>query len=332
VWLEKGLRQVYGFEGKITAGRWEEISACIAEHHRDPAAHIRILRQHGRYRWAIEDCYWDYGSAVGHPELFSPTVRTDQFVTCFHPDMRDHDAMNPFVNYPDAPRTDFEHFLSFVTELYTRMREAGAVAMKSATAYEIGVDYRDGDRAEAARTFCTAPKGVGPAERRNYQNTMFNWFCRLAAKLELPFQVHTGLGRLAGSNPMGLQATIERHPDVHFVLFHAGYPWTGEVAGLLHNHPNVSVDMVWAPIISTSAAVRALHEYIEVAQSSDRICWGGDTWVSEEAVGALLAWQHVLATVLAEKVDDGYFDMDEALFLAHKFMYANAERLYHLGS
>ena len=44
----------------------------------------------------------------------------------------------------------------------------------------------------------------------------------------------------------------------------------------------------------------------------------------------LLAWQYVLATVLAQKVDDGYFDMAEAEVLAHKLMYRNAARIYGL--
>jgi hypothetical protein len=41
-----------------------------------------------------------------------------------------------------------------------------------------------------------------------------------------------------------------------------------------------------------------------------------------------LAWQHVVATVLSEKVDSGYFDMAEAEALVHKLMYRNAARLY----
>jgi predicted TIM-barrel fold metal-dependent hydrolase len=157
---------------------------------------------------------------------------------------------------------------------------------------------------------------------------MLNWFCRLAVRLEVPFQVHTGLAQLSGSRPLLFEPTIMRHPDVHFVLFHAGFPWYGEIAGLAHNHANISLDMVWAPLISATAAVAALHQFLEVARSSDRIAWGSDTWTSEEAIGALLAWQHVVATVLSEKVDSGYFDMAEAEALVHKLMYRNAARLY----
>ncbi len=257
-------------------------------------------------------------------------MRTDMFVRCFHPGMQDHDANCPFTHYPDAPRDDFGAYLEYLEALFTTWRGRGAVALKSASAYERGLDYGEGDFAAAARVFGRHPETVGPAERAIYEETVFNWFCRLAAKLDVPFQIHMGLGRLPGSRPMLFVPTLERHRGVHFVLFHIGYPWYDEVAGLLHNYDNVSVDMVWAPLISPTAAIAGLHQYIEVARSNDRIAWGSDNWTSEEAVGALLAWEHVVATVLAQKVDDAYFDAEDADALAARLMHANAARRYGL--
>ncbi len=328
VWLEKGIQKVHGIDAKITADSWDAISARISARHADPYAHINILRNCGRYHRGVQDTYWQYGSDIDHPEIFSPTMRTDMFVRCFHPDVPDHDRNNPFVHYPDAPRDDFEAFLDYLEALFTGWRRNGAVALKSAAAYDRSLAYGEGDLKAAAQVFGREPDKVSPAERAVYEDTMFNWFCRLALKLEVPFQVHMGLGQLPGSRPMLFVPTLERYRQLHFVLFHIGYPWYDEVAGLAHNYDNVSVDMVWAPIISPTAAIAGLHQYIEVAMSDDRIAWGSDTWTSEEAVGALLAWEHVVATVLSRKIDDGYFDLLEAEVLAHRLMYANAARLY----
>jgi predicted TIM-barrel fold metal-dependent hydrolase len=328
VWLEKGIRRVHGVDEVITARNWEEISRRISCRHAEPGAHIRILTETGRYRRAVQDSYWDYGSDVGHPELFSPTMRTDMFVRCFHPGVLDHDENNPFAAYPDAPTQNFDDYLDYLRDLFTGWRERGAVALKSASAYERSLAYGSEDRPAAAAVFGRRPESVGPTERAVFESTLFHFFCRLAASLDVPFQVHTGLGELAGSNPLALEPVLIRHPDVRFVLFHAGYPWCGEAAGLAHNHGNISLDMVWAPVISTTAAIAALHEFIEVARSSDRIAWGSDTWTSEEAVGALLGWQHVVATVLSEKVEAGYLELEEAEVLAHKLMYRNAAHLY----
>ena len=68
VWLEKGIQRVHGFSEKITADNWDEISARISgTHAANPTAHIDILRNVGRYRRAVQDTYWAYGSDIGHP-------------------------------------------------------------------------------------------------------------------------------------------------------------------------------------------------------------------------------------------------------------------------
>ena len=83
--------------------------------------------------------------------------------------------------------------------------------------------------------------------------------------------------------------------------------------------------------VKLHAAVEALHEYIEIAQSIDRISWGSDTWTSEEAYGALLAYEHVVASVLAEKVTAGYINFRDAETIAEKLMYKNALETYKLN-
>ncbi len=143
--------------------------------------------------------------------------------------------------------------------------------------------------------------------------------------------MHTGLARLSGSDPMLLEPVIAAHPGTRFVLFHAGYPWYDSVAGLAHTYANVYVDMVWVPHVSPTGAVQALHEILEVIPSNERIGWGGDARTGEEAYGALLAWRHVLARVLSEKVDEGYFDLAEAKLLVPKLLYSNVAKLYGLA-
>lgn len=67
---------------------------------------------------------------------------------------------------------------------------------------------------------------------------------------------------------------------------------------------------------------------LKVVPSSDRISWGSDSWTSEEALGALLAFEHVIAKVLSDKVDDGYFSMDDAKELSEKLLFRNASGIY----
>jgi predicted TIM-barrel fold metal-dependent hydrolase len=127
---------------------------------------------------------------------------------------------------------------------------------------------------------------------------------------------------------MLLEPSLARHPRTTFVLFHVGYPWYDAVAGLAHSYPNVIVDLVWVPLLTVSGAAAALHELLDVARSNERIGWGGDARTAEEAFGALLAWRHVVATVLAEKIDAGMLRPSDTEPLARKLLYANVEKLY----
>ncbi|MGA2112600.1 MAG: amidohydrolase family protein [Anaerolineales bacterium] len=331
VWLEKGIQKIYGIDQEITIQSWDEVSGAISARQAAPGAYLEMLRSVAGYRRAIQDCYWSYGSDNGHPELLSSTIRTDMFVTSFHPSVLDHDGNTPFRFYPQAPTEDFDDYLAFLQAMFRKWRENGAVTLKSASAYDRSLDYSEGNRSAAARVFFREPATVTAAERRAYEDFMFNWFCRLAIELELPFQVHTGLGKLAGSSPLKFEPVLQRYPQIRFVLFHAGYPWYDDLAGLAHTYSSIAIDMVWAPILSTAGAVLALHEFLEVARSTNRIAWGSDAGTSEEAVGALLAWRHVVAKVLAEKVDDGYLDRREAERMAERLMYRNAAELYGFG-
>ena len=147
----------------------------------------------------------------------------------------------------------------------------------------------------------------------------------------MPFQIHTGLGRLRRSNASLLQPVIEAFPDTKFVLFHGSYPWVDDILGLVHVYPgNVFPDLVWLPQISTDAAVRMLSELLDVTNAHS-ICWGDDSWTSEESYGSLLSAQHVIATVLSKKIREGSMSLSDAFETASNILRDNPKRLYKLG-
>jgi hypothetical protein len=73
-----------------------------------------------------------------------------------------------------------------------------------------------------------------------------------------------------------------------------------------------------------------LHELIERA-TLDRVFWGCDTWTAEESFGALLAFRHVLALTLAEKITEGYFTRADALVIIDAILLENPQRFYKLA-
>ena len=121
VWLEKGIQKIYGIADSITPENWEEISNRISQRHIKPGVDLEIMRNDGKYLRAVQDTYWDYGSDLGHPEFFSPTMRVDMFMACYNPEVLDHDLNSPFKSYPNAPTENFDDYLDFLKELFFKL-------------------------------------------------------------------------------------------------------------------------------------------------------------------------------------------------------------------
>ncbi len=327
VWLERALQDLYGFCEPISVDNWDEISSKISASHENTDHHIWILQEKCKYYKAIQDGYWDPGSDMGHSSVFAPTYRINMFLYGHHREAQDHNGNNPLRLF-DVEFTNIDDYVEWMGEKLAEVKKAGAVALKSAIAYERTLSVDDPSRDEASQAMGKAPKQLTAQQRKAFEDYVFNRICEFAEKLALPFQNHTGLAKIGGSNPMNLEPTIARHRGTKFVLFHGGYPWIHEIGGLAHNYSNVYPDLCWLPIISTTAAVSALHEYIEVTPSITRLCWGGDAWISEESYGAIKAFRYVLEKVLAEKVWDGYMQIDDAIEVGKKLLYKNAMDLY----
>lgn len=328
VWLEKSLQQLYHVYERIDADSWDSFSLAITEAHSDHGFHLRVLRDLCHYTRIIQDSYWEPGSDNGHPDLFAPTLRVNMFMFGYSQEAADHNGHNAQTAFNQSI-DDIDDYTAFMRDTIQAAKERGCVALKSALAYDRGLDFTEVSKDQAQKAFGTQGYEPAAADIKAFQDYVFFQQCMIAAELDLPFQIHTGLGQLHRTNPMQLQEAIAKHPETRFVLFHCGYPWLDETLGLLHVYPNVYPDLCWLPLISTSAAERMLHEMLEVT-TVDRICWGCDTWTAEESYGALLALRHVLASVLSQKIASGYLKLRDAKSIIDSILYRNARQLYRL--
>ncbi len=327
-WFERGLQRIHGIDEPITVDNWEEISAKIRRRYaEDPDFHWRVLLDHG-YERLIQDSYWNPGDDEGHPEILTPAFRIDKFMYGYHRDAVGPDDFVPWERYGFDGGT-LDDYVEHMRAIIRRRHGEGKVAcLKCAEAYNRPITFSPDTREIAEEAFGTPPGRIGYDRWIGFGDYIFHRACELAAELDIPFQVHTGLAQIAGSSPMRLVPVLEAHPRTRFVLFHSGFPWTQEVAGLVHNYPNALPSLTWTPTICTSAAIRALHDYIDVAPSINTITWGSDCWVPEDSVGAQLAWRHVVAKVLAERWADGRLRTADVEVLGRKLMYENGRAVY----
>lgn len=326
VWLEKAIREIYGIEHKLTADNWDYASSKIEKAHKDPVWHLKILSDYCNYEKTILDAYWDAGSNNGNGDVFYPSFRVDTLMFGWNPLICDHNGISFRDRFGECPG-DIDSYMDFARKIICNKLNGDSIALKSAIAYDRGLDFDIYSKEQAGIVFEKAPESVTGPDIKAFQDFVFFEICNIAAEFDVPLQIHTGLGKLEKSNPMQLQKVISRNPKTKFVLFHGGFPWTDEISGLMHVYANVYADICWLPLISPTAAVNALSEYIEVG-TADKITWGCDTMTGEESYGAKIAVTEVVAKVLGDKIEAGYITFNDAKVIIKNIFYDNPVKLY----
>ena len=361
VWLQKGLHGLYGVDEPLTGASWQAWDERIRAAYRDPAHPAGVLTGRCAYRRMILDAYWNPGSDNDAAELFAPTYRVNAFFFGYGAQTADHDGNNPYRLNPHTLILDLDEYVAWVRANIDARKAAGCVALKVPIAYDRGLDFVEvaADQARAAFARLTsasakrpaaAPPTLGrealasnapdpfgtkpdpdadPADIKLFQDYLFYQVCRIAAELDLPVQIHTGMGQARRTNAGQLQEAIRKSPATRFVLLHCSYPWIQDTSMLVDKYPNVAPDLAMVPIISTRAGITLVHELIE-RSTVGRIAWGCDTWTAEESFGSMLAFCHVLSTALAEKVMEGYFSRSEARLVIDQVLFDNPSHFYQL--
>lgn len=330
-WLLRGLIELYELpQAELTAEAWEQLNTDLPVHYADPTWPGEVLDR-AHVEMVIWDPFWKPGTWQGHDSRLMPSLRISSAVVGFHPEANDYEGCNVIRDWSGhfdinvASLTDLE---LLIERLLAQNVQAGCRSLKCPIAYDRTLSVGPGTRKVAERVFGKAPSVVSEEERVAFGDYVVHFLLELARSHGLVFQVHTGLARLSGSNPMLLMPLIEQYPDVVFDLFHGGYPWIHEVGALAQNYPNVRLNLTWLPQLSTEAAVLALKEWLQVVPQSDRISWGADCQTVEEAYGALAGAKHVIGRALAELVEEGYLSFDDALEAAASVLHRGGRAIY----
>jgi len=334
-WLMRGLAELYDLPGPtFDAAAYERLSVGLTQNYQD-ASWIPSVLDRARIQAVIWDPFWKPGTWDGPDPRLIPSFRITSSVAAFHPDASDYEGCNLIRDWADALQIsvnglgDLESLIERVLGLNL---DAGARSIKSAVAYERPLRVGPPRRQQAAALFGKSPQRITEDERLVFGDYVIHVFMDLARQHNLVVQVHTGLARLADSNPMEMLPLIEAYPEVTFDLFHGGYPWIHEVGAIAQNYPNVRLNLAWLPQLSTEAAVVALKEWLQVTPQQNRISWGADCWTVEEMYGAQLAARYVVGRALAELLDEGYLDPEGAVIAAKSVLSGAGGAIYGVGT
>jgi hypothetical protein len=330
-WLLKGLKELYALpDESLSPTSWEYLSQELARRYSDPDW-LRVALDRANIQLIIWDPNWKPGTTEVPDPRALPSLRINSALVAFNPDETDSEGHNMIREW--ASRFDLEvDSLSDLESLIDRLVDenvrAGSRSLKSAIAYDRTIAVDHVPRTVADRLFGRPASRMSADDRKAFGDYIVHFFMELARDRGLVVQFHTGMARLSGSNPLLLEPLILAYPTVVFDVFHGGYPWIRESAGLAHNHPNVRMNLTWLPHLSSDVAVASIREWLQVVPQADRISWGGDCRTIEESYGALLGLKYALARAISELVDDGYFTLETGIDAALNILYSAGVSIY----
>lgn len=237
-----------------------------------------------------------------------------------------------FLELDEFRINSLEDYLSYVDQILVKLVSKNLVALKMGLAYHRSIDVEQVAARKAQRIFQQSARNS--TQKKQLQDYLIYHIAGRAAELNLPVQIHTGYlhgngGLLDRGHPVKLIPLIRDNPNTKFVLFHGGYPWTGEFAAMGKHYPNVYLDLVWLPQISRHVAIRTLHEILDTVPYN-KLFWGSDVGNIDDAAGSLELGREVVATVLAERMENEGMTIELAHDVARCIFRENAIEVFEL--
>ena len=329
--LALSAQALYGIE-RIGADTIEELNRRFVAA-RARGDHYRfVLKEKSRIRVSLLDA--DLGADRA---FFVSVIRLDGLICPTH--RRELLAAQRRLNTPVHSIRDWKRAMELELE---QALAKGAVAVKCGLAYQRSLRFDKVTEAEAEVGFNELFSDLNAPDWRSgikttkaFQDHMMHHLLAVCEQRGLTVQFHTGLQEGNGNviydaNPVLLTNLFLEYGGVSFDLFHMGYPYTMELSNLAKNFPNVFIDMCWGHIISPEAARRALAEWLDAVPANKISAFGGDYCFVDGVYGHQELARRNVSRTLANKVNDGDFDLDRAREIAQWVFVDNPCRLFKL--
>ena len=330
--LDITVQALYGLDG-IRRETIVELNQAFLRTLEAPGHYQRVLKETSRIAVSLLDAEgpWD-------PAFFRPVARLDRFVM----PLSLRTVIEVEEEYGIRVRS-LDDWLGACEASLDSAREQGSVAIKNSDAYVRSLDFafvplREAERGiEAMRSLRHRPDWYEHPLHvdKAFQDAMFHHVLGLAERREMPVQIHTGIqggsgNLLTHSDPQLLNPLFVQYPGVKFDVFHIGYPYQHTLSALAKMFPNVYIDMCWAHIISPTASVHALAEWLDAVPVNKISAFGGDYAIVDAVYGHQWLARRNVARALARKVQEGVFDVARACEIARLLFIDNPAELFGL--
>jgi predicted TIM-barrel fold metal-dependent hydrolase len=258
----------------------------------------------------------------------------------FH-EIRRRDFLDYVTGLTGRSITRLKDYEEALLELIKKSVQLGVIALKDQSAYRRVIQYDLPPRSEAERIFnkllMDPQNQLAWPEAKPLDDYLFHQCMCFAQELKLPVQIHTGHlaytgNRVDKTNAAHFASILELYTSVRFDLFHANWPYMGDVLFLGKNYNNVALNACWVAMIDPLYTVDFFKRALTTLPHVKIHAFGGDYREGPEFVAAHLALaKEVIAVALSDLVESGWLEEEQAVTVAADWLYNNPNRFYNLG-
>jgi hypothetical protein len=351
-WWEKTRNTAYARALEIAARDLYQVEGISSDTYQTLSQRMKERNREGLYAWVLKEMsgidvsILNMGFYDVDRSLFAPVLEFNDILRATG--RTDVEAIG---RSEGGPIHNLKDLCNAVTAKFDRLQGA-VVGVKISTAYNRPIFFEKTTFSEAEEAFNeiyrtrlfkrieVPPKGdkrvpadVGAEKLIPLQDYLVHFIVQEAEARRLPIQIHTGLQEgneniITHSKPTHLVNLFMEYEDALFDVFHGGWPYCGELGALAKNFPNVYIDMCWMHVISDSMARSALSEWLDEVPANKIMGFGGDYAFIEGVYGHAVMAKENIARVLASKVDERAFSIDEAKKYATWLFRDNPMRLF----
>jgi predicted TIM-barrel fold metal-dependent hydrolase len=326
------LRRFFNLEESVSIDEVIAIRNKNARENRD--AYVKSLLQDAGYTRLLVD----YGYPISQKTLTSAEL--DEFKSnVSEMDVKSINRIEWVANRLLLQELSFDKYDELlVTETKEMIKSQNLVALKSVIAYFTGLEVKILPMNEVRIGYYSY---LADKSDRSYEKIIrdytFMKACEICKELDIPLQVHTGLGdspdcNLLTGNPFLLYDAINdsRARDTKIVLIHGSYPYLEELGMILNHYDNLYADISSLVPYASIAAEDKLKKLFEMAPLN-KVCFGTDgAGIPEHAWFGGVYFKRVLENFLNELIDKKYISYSFAEQTAKNILYDNVTKIYNL--
>jgi len=338
--LNAGIRQLYDFRQEVfTEENTKSLSRQIAENYKDYDAWFDKGFKKANFEIMLLDQHWNSFNTEIDTSHFALVFNINKIVSEIGRRARSNSGGFRGDSYYQLSVNEnfslgtLDEYLALADHLFQKNVAAKAVAVKNTLAYSRTLYFENVSYEKADSLFRKAPS-ISRAEKKALEDFMFHWIIKKSIHYKLPIQIHTGYfagndNDLINGDPLKLNNLLLQYPKATFILFHGGFPWTTEFVALGKTFPNVYLDLVWLPQISRQNAIRTFDEMLDCVPYN-KILYGADCHLIEEAAGSMQFGKEIVAEVLAGRVSKGSMSEEMAVNIIDRIFRQNAIEVFKL--